>query len=97
MVAKLSVESWTSNVESSIQAHMPDAPAFHHPVLQHARRDAPLLSIDMTVDQALQFIREKGIEERTIYSSSVRCSAWLAAAPSFWSPGSGVDRPRRRR
>jgi magnesium transporter len=37
------------------------------PVLAHARMDSPLLRDDMTIDEALHVIREKGVGERIVY------------------------------
>src|SRR5256886_4790453 len=49
---------------------MPDPagiPDFNSPVIEHARKDFPLLDADMTVGQALERIRREGIGERVIY------------------------------
>ncbi len=49
---------------------MPEAagiPDFDSPVVEHARRDFPLLDADMTVAEALDRIRREGIGERVIY------------------------------
>jgi magnesium transporter len=49
---------------------MPDPagiPDFNSPVIEHARRDFPLLDADMTVGQALERIRREGVGERVIY------------------------------
>src|SRR5947207_3395094 len=42
-------------------------PDFNAPVVEHARRDFPLLDAGMTVGQALERIRREGIGERVIY------------------------------
>jgi magnesium transporter len=46
-------------------------PDFDAPVLEHARRDFPLLDAEMTVAQALERIRREGIGERVIYFFAV--------------------------
>jgi hypothetical protein len=40
---------------------------FNAPVVEHARRDFPLLDAGMMVGQALERIRSEGIGERVIY------------------------------
>ncbi len=45
----------------------PELSHLRDPVLAHARTDVPLLRGEMTVEQALTFIREHGVEERIIY------------------------------
>ena len=42
-------------------------PDFDTPVLEHARKDFPLLDADMTVGEALERIRREGVGERVIY------------------------------
>jgi magnesium transporter len=42
-------------------------PDFNSPVVEHARKDFPLLDADMTVAEALDRIRREGIGERVIY------------------------------
>lgn len=42
-------------------------PDFDTPVVEHARKDFPLLDADMTVGQALERIRREGVGERVIY------------------------------
>src|ERR1700749_4779027 len=42
-------------------------PDFDAPVLDHARKDFPLLNADMIVGEALERIRHEGIGERVIY------------------------------
>src|SRR6266545_7239714 len=42
-------------------------PDFDAPVVEHARKDFPLLDADMTVGQALERIRNEGVGERVIY------------------------------
>jgi magnesium transporter len=42
-------------------------PDFHAPVVDHARRDLPLLDADMSVGEALGRLRREGIGERVIY------------------------------
>jgi Mg/Co/Ni transporter MgtE len=46
-------------------------PDFDTPVLQHARKDFPLLEADMTVGEALERIRRVGVGERLIYFYAV--------------------------
>jgi magnesium transporter len=53
---------------------MPEAvgiPDFNSPVVEHARKDFPLLDADMTVAEALERIRREGIGERVIYFFAV--------------------------
>jgi len=53
---------------------MPDAsgiPDFDSKVIEHARKDFPLLDADMTVGQALERIRREGVGERVIYFFAV--------------------------
>src|SRR5438105_5542458 len=53
---------------------MPEAtgiPDFNSPVIEHARKDFPLLDADMTVGQALDRIRREGVGERVIYFFAV--------------------------
>jgi magnesium transporter len=53
---------------------MPEAagiPDFNSPVVEHARKDFPLLDADMTVGQALDRIRREGVGERVIYFFAV--------------------------
>jgi magnesium transporter len=42
-------------------------PDFHASVVDHARKDFPLLDADMTVGEALERIRHEGVGERVIY------------------------------
>src|SRR5262245_56418028 len=42
-------------------------PDFDTPVVDHARKDFPLLNADMTVGEALERIRREGVGERVIY------------------------------
>ena len=42
-------------------------PDFDTPVVEHARKDFPLLDADMTVGEALERIRREGVGERVIY------------------------------
>jgi len=42
-------------------------PDFDAPIVEHARRDFPLLEADMTVGDALEQIRREGVGERVIY------------------------------
>src|SRR5437763_2456004 len=49
---------------------MPEAtgiPDFNSPVVEHARKDFPLLDAEMTVGQGLERIRREGVGERVIY------------------------------
>ena len=46
-------------------------PDFNAPVVDHARRDFPLLDADMTVGEALEQIRREGVGERVIYFFAV--------------------------
>jgi magnesium transporter len=48
----------------NIAASIPD---FDAPVIEHARKDFPLLDADMTVGEALERIRREGVGERVIY------------------------------
>ena len=48
----------------NIAATIPD---FNAPVVEHARRDFPLLDAGMTVGKALERIRREGVGERVIY------------------------------
>ena len=51
---------------------MPEGvPDFNSPVIEHARKDFPLLDADMTVGQALERIRQEGVGERVIYFFAV--------------------------
>ena len=53
---------------------MPEAsgiPDFSSRVIEHARKDFPLLDADMTVGQALDRIRHEGVGERVIYFFAV--------------------------
>lgn len=53
---------------------MPEAagiPDFNSLVIEHARKDFPLLDADMTVGQALERIRREGVGERVIYFFAV--------------------------
>ena len=53
---------------------MPEAtgiPDFNSPVVEHARKDFPLLDAEMTVGQALDRIRREGVGERVIYFFAV--------------------------
>ena len=46
-------------------------PNFNAPVVEHARKDFPLLHAEMTVGQALERIRREGVGERVIYFYAV--------------------------
>ena len=46
-------------------------PDFDTPVVDHARKDFPLLDADMTVGEALDRIRREGVGERVIYFYAV--------------------------
>src|SRR5215467_8631382 len=48
----------------NVAARIPD---FDVPVVEHARKDFPLLDAGMTVGQALERIRQEGLGERVIY------------------------------
>jgi magnesium transporter len=53
---------------------MPEAagiPDFNSPVVEHARKDFPLLDADMTIADALEQIRREGVGERVIYFFAV--------------------------
>src|SRR5689334_15424114 len=53
---------------------MPEAagiPDFNSPVVEHARKDFPLLDAEMTIADALERIRREGIGERVIYFFAV--------------------------
>src|SRR5205085_11078851 len=46
-------------------------PDFNSKVIEHARKDFPLLDAEMTVGQALERIRREGVGERVIYFFAV--------------------------
>src|ERR1043166_1919444 len=46
-------------------------PDFDAAVVEHARRDFPLLGVTMTVGEALERIRREGVGERVIYFYAV--------------------------
>jgi magnesium transporter len=46
-------------------------PDFNAPVVEHARKDFPLLDADMAVGEALERIRREGVGERVIYFYAV--------------------------
>src|ERR1043166_2787632 len=46
-------------------------PDFNSPVVEHARKDFPLLDAELTVAEALERIRREGIGERVIYFFAV--------------------------
>jgi len=46
-------------------------PDFNSAVVEHARKDFPLLGADMTIAEALERIRREGIGERVIYFFAV--------------------------
>ena len=46
-------------------------PDFNAPVVEHARKDFPLLDANMTVGEALERIRREGVGERVIYFYAV--------------------------
>jgi len=46
-------------------------PDFNAPVIEHARKDFPLLDAEMTVGEALERIRREGVGERVIYFYAV--------------------------
>ena len=46
-------------------------PDFDEPVAAHARKDLPLLRVEMTVREALDQIRHEGVGERVIYFYAV--------------------------
>jgi magnesium transporter len=53
---------------------MPEAagiPDFNSSVVEHARKDFPLLDADMTIAEALERIRREGVGERVIYFFAV--------------------------
>lgn len=58
-----------------VAASIPD---FNAPVLEHSRKDFPLLSCDMTVGEALEQIRREGVGERVIYFFAVDSERRLA-------------------
>jgi magnesium transporter len=49
----------------------PGIPDFDAPVVDHARKDFPLLDADMAVGKALERIRREGVGERVIYFYAV--------------------------
>ncbi|HEX4696734.1 MAG TPA: magnesium transporter [Candidatus Udaeobacter sp.] len=46
-------------------------PDFNSPVVDHARKDFPLLDVSTTVGEALEWIRREGVGERVIYFYAV--------------------------
>src|SRR5437763_1894506 len=52
-------------------------PDFSSKVIEHARKDFPLLDVEMTVGQALERIRREGVGERVIYFFAVDSSKRL--------------------
>src|SRR5437879_11251813 len=52
----------------NVAARIPD---FDVPVVEHARKDFPLLNASMTVGDALERIRREGVGERVIYFYAV--------------------------
>ena len=60
----------------NIAATIPD---FNAPVVEHARRDFPLLDAGMTVGEALERIRCEGVGERVIYFYAIdeQEAGWL--------------------
>lgn len=57
---------------------MPANPDFHSRVVDHARKDFPLLRTGMTVQAALEQIRREGVAERVIYFYAVDSERKLA-------------------
>jgi magnesium transporter len=53
-------------------------PDFNSPVLEHARKDFPLLDAEMTVAEALERVRREGVGERVIYFFAVDADRRLA-------------------
>jgi magnesium transporter len=53
-------------------------PDFNSPVLEHARKDFPLLDAEMTVAEALERVRREGVGERVIYFFAVDAEQRLA-------------------
>src|SRR5213595_289975 len=49
----------------------PGIPDFDVPVVEHARKDFPLLDANMTIGEALERIRREGVGERVIYFYAV--------------------------
>jgi magnesium transporter len=56
----------------------PAIPDFNSPVLDHARKDFPLLRTEMTVEHALEQIRREGLAERVIYFYAIDVEGKLA-------------------
>ncbi|PYI99329.1 MAG: magnesium transporter MgtE, partial [Verrucomicrobia bacterium] len=52
----------------NVAARIPD---FDVPVVEHARKDFPLLDANMTIGEALERIRREGVGERVIYFYAV--------------------------
>src|SRR5438477_3301733 len=91
---------------------MPEAagiPDFNSRVVEHARKDFPLLDADMTVAEALDRIRREGIGERVIYFFAIvssrarcfvcsrsRCRCWLVPPNKRTEPGFGGRPPSLR-
>src|SRR6267378_9683 len=52
----------------NVAARIPD---FDVPVVEHARKDFPLLDANMTIGEALERVRREGVGERVIYFYAV--------------------------
>ena len=63
----------------NIAATIPD---FNAPVVDHARKDFPLLRAGMTVGEALERIRREGVGERVIYFYAIDEQERLVARAS---------------
>jgi hypothetical protein len=55
-------------------------PDFNSPIVEHARKDFPLLDAGMTVAAALEQIRREGVGERVIYFFAVGWSVFCRPA-----------------
>src|SRR5438270_7752722 len=71
-------------------------PDFNSPVVEHARKDFPLLDADMTVAEALDRIRREGIGERVIYFFAIDADKRLVGVlPTRRLLTSPLDTPLR--
>src|SRR5436190_8574723 len=71
-------------------------PDFNSRVIEHARKDFPLLDADMTVGQALERIRSEGVGERVIYFFAIDADKRLVGVlPTRRLLTSPLDTPLR--
>lgn len=77
----------------TVAASIPD---FDAPVVEHARKDFPLLNASMTVNDALEQIRREGVGERVIYFYAIDDEKRLVGVlPTRRLLTAPVDRPLR--